>query len=107
MEPIEGNFVRISIGYFKPELTGKVENMLNNEFKNLLVPAIQKLNGSISYYVGLDKEKCSLTNTSFWQTKEDAKQMANLKEMLAMRETFESLGLKFIEITNHQILWKI
>jgi hypothetical protein len=107
MESKVGSFVRVSIGYFKPEQTGKVENMLCNEFKQLLLPAIKKLDGNIGYYVGIDKEKCSLTNVSFWQSKEDAMQMALLKEMLAMRETFESLGLKFIEITDHQILWKI
>jgi hypothetical protein len=107
MESHVGSFVRVSIGYFKPEQTGKVENMLCTEFKQILIPAIKKLNGNLSYYVGIDKEKCSLTNVSFWQSRKDAMQMAVLKEMLAMRETFESLGLKFIEITDHQILWEI
>ena len=99
--------VRISIGYFQPEQTEKVESMLNNEFKNALIPAIKKLKGNISYYVGIDKEKHSLTNVSFWETNEDAKQMATLKEMLDMRTTFEALGLKFIEITNQNILWEL
>jgi RNA binding exosome subunit len=101
------NIVRISVGYFQPEQTEKVLSMLNNEFKNSLIPAIKKLKGNINYYVGIDKEKHSLTNVSFWQTKEDAMQMATLKEMLDMRTTFEALGLKFIEITNHEILWKL
>jgi hypothetical protein len=33
--------------------------------------------------------------------------MSTLKEMLDLRITFEALGLKFIEITNHEILWKL
>ena len=101
------NIVRISIGYFEPSQAEKVETMLNSEFKNRLIPAIQKLKGNISYFVGIDKEKNSLTNVSFWETKEDAQQMATLKEMLEMRTTFEVLGLKFIEITNHKILWEM
>ena len=81
--------------------------MLNDEFKNSLIPAIKKLHGNLGYYVGIDKEKHTMTNVSFWESKEDALQMATLKEMLAMRATFEGLGLKFIEITNHEVLWKL
>jgi hypothetical protein len=103
----EETIVRISIGYFQPEQTEKVESMLNNEFKNSLIPAIKKLKGNLSYYVGIDKEKHTMTNVSFWEIKEDAIQMATLKEMLDMRKTFEALGLKFIDITNHKILWKL
>lgn len=99
--------IRISIGYFQATQTGKVQSMLENEFKNLLVPAIKKLKGNVSYYVGIDKDKLAMTNISFWQTKEDAMQMATLKEMLDMRSAFEALGLKFIEITNHEALWKL
>ena len=99
--------VRISIGYFQPEQADKVEAMLKNEFKNLLTPAIKKLGGNLGYYVAIDKEKNAMSNVSFWKTKEDALQMATLKEMLDMRTTFESLGLKFIDITNHQILWQL
>lgn len=103
----KNTIVRISIGYFQPEQTGKVEAMLNNEFKNSLTPAIKKLKGNLGYYVAIDKEKNAMTNVSFWQTKEDALQMASLKEMLYMRTTFEAMGLKFIDITNHQVLWKL
>ena len=97
--------VRISLGYFQPEQTEKVASMLENEFKKLLIPVIKKLKGNISYYVGIDREKNTLTNVSFWQTNEDAKQMATLKEMLDMRATFEALVIKFIDITNHEIIW--
>lgn len=103
----KGSIVRISIGYFQPDQTEKVESMLNKEFKNSLIPAIRKLKGNLGYYVSIDKEKYTMTNVSFWQTKEDAMQMATLEEMLDMRTTFEALGLKFIEITNHEILWKL
>lgn len=102
-----GAIVRISIGYFQAEQTDKVQSMLQNEFKNLLVPAVKKLKGNLGYYVAIDKDKLAMTNVSFWQTKEDAMQMATLKEMLDMRSTFEALGLKFIEITNHEVLWKL
>jgi hypothetical protein len=103
----EGTIIRISIGYFQAEQAQKVEEMLNNEFKNSLIPAIKKLKGNLHYFVGIDKEKNTMTNVSFWKSKEDALQMATLKEMLDMRTTFEALGLKFIEITNHDIVWKL
>ena len=48
-----------------------------------------------------------MTNVSIWITKDDALQMATLKEMLDSRTTFDSLGVIFIEITNHQVLWKL
>ena len=103
----ENTIVRISIGYFQPKQAGEVESMLNKEFKDILIPAIKKLKGNLGYYVAIDKEKNAMTNVSFWRTKDDALQMATLKEMLDMRTTFESLGLRFIEITNHQVLWKL
>jgi len=103
----ETAIVRISIGFFQPKQADEVESMLNNEFKNILVPAIKKLKGNLGYYVAIDKEKNAMTNVSFWRTKDDALQMATLKEMLGMRTTFESLGLRFLEITNHQVLWEL
>jgi quinol monooxygenase YgiN len=107
MQTKNKNIVRISIGYFQPELADKVAEMLENEFKNALIPAIRKLNGNISYHVAIDKEKNALTNVSFWKTRKDAQQMATLKEMLAMRTTFEALGLQFIDITNHEMVWEL
>jgi hypothetical protein len=104
---IENTIVRISMGYFQPAQAGEVEATLNNKFKNSLVPAIKKLKGNTGYYVGIDREKNVMSNVSFWQTNEDALQMATLKEMLDMRITFEALGIKFIEITNHEVLWKM
>jgi hypothetical protein len=101
----KNTIVRISMGYFQPDQADKVESMLNNEFKDLLTPAIKKLKGNLGYYVAIDREKNVLTNVSFWQTKKDAIQMSTLKEMLDMKTTFEALGIKFIDITNHQILW--
>lgn len=107
MKITEGNIVRISIGYFEPQQSDKIEKMLQTEFRNSLVPAIKKLKGNLGYYVGVDKEKHTMTNVSFWDNIENAKQMSTLKEMLAMRTAFEALGLKFIDITNHDILWKL
>ena len=103
----EGAIVRISIAYFKPEQTDKVESMLNNEFKNHVAPAIKELRGHIAFYVGIDKEKLTMSNVSFWQTKEDALQMATLREMADMRATFKALGIEFNDMTNHDILWML
>ncbi|MCU0445636.1 MAG: hypothetical protein MUE85_12045 [Microscillaceae bacterium] len=99
--------VRISIGFFAESQTDQVEQMLNNEFKNSLIPTIQKLHGNVSYDVGIDRQKYAMTNVSVWESLEDAMQMATLPEMLAMREVFESLGIRFIDITNYQVLWEL
>jgi hypothetical protein len=48
-----------------------------------------------------------MTNTSIWETLEDAQQMATLPEMLALRERFEALNITFNPITNHEELWVI
>ena len=40
---MENKIIRISNAYFPPEQTEKVESMLNNEFKNAVIPAIKKL----------------------------------------------------------------
>ena len=103
----ENIIVRISIGYFQPKQAGEIESMLNNEFKASLIPAIKNLKGNLGFYVAIDKEKNAMTNVSFWRTNDDALQMATLKEMLDSRTIFDSLGVKFIEITNHQVLWKL
>lgn len=99
--------VRISIGYFPADQADKVEAMLNNEFKLSLIPAIKNLKGNLAFYVAIDKEKNAMTNVSIWASKEDALQMGTLKEMLDAKTIFESLGVKFIDITNHQVLWKL
>jgi hypothetical protein len=107
MEVIKGNVARISIGYFEPRQADKVDSMLQGEFKNYVSSAIKGLKGNLGFYVGIDKEKNAMTNVSFWDNVENAKQLSTLKEMLDMRTTFEALGIRFIDITNHDILWKL
>ena len=98
--------VRISVGHFDPSRSNQVTNMLDESSKSL-TPAIHKLSGLIHYYVGLDREKGYMTNTSLWETHDDAMQMATLPEMLALRSQFEALGIEFIPITNHEVLWTL
>ena len=98
--------VRVSIGHFAPEKAEEVAQKLS-VWEAKLRPAIQALSGNIAYYVAIDKEKNYMTNVSLWQTLDHAKQMGSLAEMLAQRTEFEALGVKFIPITNHEVLWKI
>ena len=98
--------VRISVGHFEPNRSDEVTDMLNESSKSL-TPAIHKLSGLIHYYVTLDREKGYMTNTSLWETHDHAIQMATLPEMLALRSQFEALGIEFIPITNHEMLWEI
>jgi hypothetical protein len=98
--------VRISIGQFPPEQAENIEQLLNNGEK-ILRPAISKLAGNTAYYVGIDKEKGFMTNTSLWETLDDAMQMARLPEMLAQRDVFLAAGVAFMPITNHEVLWQL
>jgi hypothetical protein len=98
--------VRISIGHFPIEQADAVETLLNNGEK-ILHPAISKLTGNAAYYVAIDKEKGYMTNTSLWQTLDDAMQMARLPEMLAQRDIFLAAGVAFLPITNHEVLWQL
>jgi hypothetical protein len=98
--------VRLSIGHFNPEQSGKIEILLN-EGEKTLRPAIGQLTGNIAYYVAIDKEKGYMTNTSLWQTLEDAMQMARLPEMLVQRDIFLAEGVVFMPITNHEMLWQL
>ena len=99
--------VRVSIGYYPPEQEAAVEEKLETVFKEKIMPAVKKLNGSIYYFVAVDKEKKSITNESLWETREDAMQMAEMKEMLEMAKEFIELGVEFSEITNHEMIWQL
>lgn len=98
--------VRISVGHFQPEQLELVtQKLAESEIK--LRSAIEKLEGNLGYYVGIDKDKFSMTNTSVWTTLENAKQMGTLREMQDLRKEFEELHIEFAPITNHEILWQI
>jgi hypothetical protein len=96
--------VRISLGSFEPDRADEVERRLQ-ESENSLRPAIEGLAGNRGYYVGMDRKSGTMTNTSLWESLEDAQAMATLPEMLALRVTFEELGVRFQPITNHHVLW--
>jgi hypothetical protein len=98
--------VRISKGAFAPDRADDVAQLLL-EGEAVLRPAIAALRGLVAYYVGLDRARGFMTNTSVWATLEDAQQMSTLAEMLAQRARFEALGVAFEVITNHDVLWQI
>jgi hypothetical protein len=96
--------VRISLGSFAPERVEEVERRLEQS-EHVLRPAIERLAGNRGYYVGIDRRLGTMTNTSLWGSLEDAQAMATLPEMLALRGTFEEVGVRFQPITNHHVLW--
>lgn len=108
MNTIQKNeVIRISIGYYQAEKETLVEQKLQTEFKEKIMPAVKKLKGNIGYYVGIDKEKNSITNVSIWESREASLQMADLQEMEEMAKEFTAMGVDFKEITNHEIIWQI
>ena len=98
--------IRVSIGFFDASRSEEISSLLT-EWEATLSPAVGQLNGNLAYYVTVDSQIGAMTNISHWKTLDDAVQMAALPEMLAMRERFTALGVEFIKITNHEILWKM
>ena len=99
--------VRISLGRFDPSKYEEVRRLLDQSQKTLL-PVIRALNGNVAYYVGLDRENCTISNVSIWQTLEDAEQMASLQAMLDLAQSFANAGVRFERpITNHETLWSL
>ena len=96
--------IRISKGHFDPQRVADVDRLLR-ESEATLRPALLALPGLQAYHVGIDATGCAMTNTSLWDTREHAMQMASLQAMLDLRARFEALGVRFEDITNHQVLW--
>jgi len=96
--------VRISKGRFEPQRAAEVERLLR-ESEVALRPALRALPGLVAYHVGVDRAGSAMTNTSLWESRERAMQMASLREMQELRARFEALGVRFDEITNHEVLW--
>ena len=98
--------VRISQGFFEPTLLLSVSTKLQ-EGRETLEPALSALRGLRHYYVAVDATSSSMVNVSVWESLEAAKQMDTLPEMLAQRDTFGALGVKFQPIRNYGGLWSI
>ncbi len=101
-EPI----VRISQGFFEAKQYDAIEARLQ-EGKSRLEPALRSLPGLIHYFASIDPVSSSMVNVSIWSSLEAAEQMNTLREMLAQRDIFVALGVKFQPIRNYAGLWSI
>ena len=99
--------VRISIGHFPEDQLEKIEELFEGQFKDAILPAVKRLSGNLAYYVAIDRENLAITNTSIWESREAAEQMATMKEMLEMRDVFLPLGVPFTPITHHEVVWSL
>jgi hypothetical protein len=98
--------VRISTGRFDPARTDDVVAALEAS-ETTLRPAISALPGLVTYYVGIDRDTSTITNTSIWQSNEHAMAMNSLQEMAALRAIFQQLGVVFGPVANYDTLWEI
>lgn len=100
-------YVRISKGSYAPELHAQVNRRLN-ESSQSLVPAIRKLPGRISYYVGADETTKLMVNVSVWDSLEHALAMGTLSEMAALAKEFIAMDVQFERpIANYPVMWKL
>jgi hypothetical protein len=98
--------VRVSQGFFEPQLAQSVAAKLE-EGRATLEPALKSLRGLLHYYVAVDTVSNSMVNVSVWESLAAARQMDSLREMLAQRDVFVGLGVKFQPIRNYSGLWSI
>ena len=98
--------VRLSRGAFEPENAAEVQAKLE-ESRATLEPALRQLRGLLHYYVAVDEQETTMINVSVWTGLAEAKQMDTLAAMLAQREVFQKLGVRFDPIRNYPTLWTI
>lgn len=102
----EGAVVRVSRGNFDPARFPEVQAMTAATGR-YLIPAISRLPGHLSYYVGASPDG-SMVHVSIWDSEEHAGQMGQLKEMIVdARNDAEKAGVSFIPIVNYPVDWVI
>jgi len=72
--------VRVARANFDPARIAEVDQMAKAT-GTYLIPAIQKLEGLLTYYVGVSPDG-SFVHVSVWDSNEHAQQMGSLKEMM-------------------------
>jgi hypothetical protein len=98
--------IRVSRGNFDESRFAEVDEMARDTGR-YLIPAIQQLDGLISYYVGASSAG-SMVHVSVWRSNEHADQMGRLKEMIVdARDDADAVGVTFIPIVNYPIAWRI
>jgi hypothetical protein len=101
------SFIRISLGRFDASQYEAIRLKLI-ETQTTLIPAISSLQGNLAFYAGIDRENCTMSNVSLWESLADAQQMDSLQVMLDLAQEFVAAGVRFERpITNHQTLWAL
>jgi hypothetical protein len=98
--------IRISRGTFDLARLDEVEELLAGSEEALREPLAQ-LPGLLHFYSGIDRQRGAITNVSVWASLDEAHALDALPAMLAQRSVFESAGVAFEVITNHENLWTI
>ena len=100
-------YVRISKGSYTAALHAQVSKRLNASSESL-VPAIRRLPGCVSYFVGSDALSNTLVNVSVWDTLEHAEAMSSHAEMAALAKEFIEIGVQFERpIANYEVMWQL
>jgi hypothetical protein len=98
--------IRVSLANFDQGRFAEVDQMTRDTGR-YLIPAIQQLDGLISYYAGASNEG-SIVHVSVWESNVHAEQMGRLKEMIVdARNDAEATGVTFTPIVNYPIVWQI
>jgi len=100
-------FVRISKGSYPPAMHAEFTRRMADAGR-VLIPAIQRMPGCLSYYAATDEASSTMIKVSVWDTLEHAQAMATLPEMAALAQEFIALGAQFERpIVNYRSLWQL
>jgi quinol monooxygenase YgiN len=100
-------YIRISKGSYSPALHAQVSARLKASSESL-IPAIRRLPGCVSYFVGSEAGSNTMVNVSVWDTLEHAEAMSSLAEMAALAKEFVHIGVVFERpITNYEVMWQL
>lgn len=77
------------------------------EAEAVLRPGIEAMPGFLAFYAGADEATHSMTNTSVWETLEDAQRLDRFEPMLGLGRRFAAEGTAFERpIMNYATLWR-
>ena len=100
-------FVRISKGRYPVDRHGEFTRRMTDAGP-VLIPAIKRLAGCLSYHAATDEASSTMINVSVWDTLEHAQAMSALPEMAELAREFVALGAEFERpIINYETLWSI
>ena len=97
--------VRVALVRCDPDNFALISEKMRESEKELR-PGIEAMPGLLAYYAGADAETLTLTNVSFWDTVEHAKQIDTFEPMSRLaKDLIDNGGRPERPVMNHVTQW--